>query len=139
MTTRTVGFLAVIALTAFLPATEARATHRHQEKKTDQKAAPSVAGRWTASVKGSPHGDVTMGLDLAQEGKKVTGTFATPHGTDLQVNGEFIGGTLTLATPSGGDPHITMTAKLKDDGTLDGYLSGPMGDMTWTATRATGK
>jgi hypothetical protein len=28
-----------------------------------------------------------------------------------------------------------MTAKLKDDGTLDGYLSSQMGDMTWTARR----
>ena len=27
-----------------------------------------------------------------------------------------------------------MKAKLKDDGTLDGYISSQMGDMTWTAT-----
>ena len=80
-----------------------------------------------------------MGLDLAQEGKKVTGTLATPHGDDLQVEGEFVGGTLTLATPGGGDSHITMKAKLKDDGTLDGYLSSQMGDMTWTANARTGK
>lgn len=139
MTTRTVGFLAVIALTASLPTTEARAAHRYQEKNADQKAAPGVAGRWTVSVKGSPHGDITMGLDLAQEGKKVTGTFATPHGNDLQVDGEFVGGMLTLATPGGGDTHITMTANLKEDGTLDGYLSSQMGDMTWTARRSTGK
>ena len=80
-----------------------------------------------------------MGLDLAQEGKKVTGTLATPHGDDLRVDGEFVGGTLTLATPGGGDSHITMTAKLKDDGTLDGYISSQMGDMTWTAKRAHGQ
>jgi hypothetical protein len=134
MTTRTVGFLAVIALMA-LPVTEARGAHRHQEKKADQKAEPGVAGRWTVFVKGSPHGDVTMGLNLAQEGKKVTGSFATPHGNDLHVDGEFAGGSLKLATPGGADPHITMTATLRDDGTLDGYLSGPMGDMTWTAKR----
>jgi hypothetical protein len=138
MTTRTMGFLAVIALTV-LPTTEARGAHRYQEKKADQKAATGVAGRWTASVKGSPHGDVTMGLNLAQEGKKVSGTLATPHGDDLQVEGEFIEGTLTLATPGGGDSHITMKAKLKDDGTLDGFLSSQMGDMTWTAKRAPGK
>ena len=139
MTTRTVTFLAVIALTTFVPTADARAAFRHQEKKADQKAAPGVTGSWTASIKGSPHGDVTMGLDLAQEGKKVTGTLATPHGDKLQVEGEFVGGTLTLATPGGGDSHITMKAKMKDDGTLDGYLSSQMGDMTWTATRATGK
>ena len=122
-----------------------RANHRSprraplQEKKADEKAAAGVAGRWAAAVKGSPHGDITMGLDLAQEGKKVTGTFATPHGDNLQVEGEFVEGTLTLATPGGGDAQITMKAKLKDDGTLDGYLSSQMGDMTWTAKRATGK
>ena len=122
MKTRTVGFLAVIALTVFLPTAEARAAHRYQEKKADAKAAPGVAGRWTVSVKGSPHGDVTMGLDVAQEGKKVTGTLATPHGDNLQIEGEFVGGALALATPGGGDAQITMKAKLKDDGTLDGYL-----------------
>jgi hypothetical protein len=91
------------------------------------------------SVKGSPHGDVTMGLELTQEGKKVSGTFATPHGDDLQVAGEFGEGTLTLATTSGGESKITMTAKMKEDGTLDGYLSSQMGDMTWTARRVTRK
>jgi hypothetical protein len=110
-----------------------------QDKKTDQNAAPGVAGRWTMSVKGGPHGDATMGLALEQKGQQVSGTFATPHGDDLQVQGEFAAGTLTLATPGGGDAKITMTAKLKDDGTLDGYLSSPMGDMTWTARRAPAK
>ena len=113
--------------------------HTVQDKKTDQKAAPGIAGRWTMSVKGGPHGDATMGLALEQKGKQVSGTFATPHGDDLQVQGEFAEGTLTLATPGGGDAKITMTAKLKDDGTLDGYLSSQMGDMTWTARRAPAK
>jgi hypothetical protein len=138
MTTRTMGLLAVIALMV-LPTTEARGAHRDQEKTADQKAAPGVAGRWTVSVKGSPHGDVTMGLNLAQEGKKVSGTLATPHGDDLQVEGEFIEGKLTIATPGEGESRISMTAKLKEDGTLDGYLSSQMGDMTWTAKRALGK
>jgi len=110
-----------------------------QDKKTDQKAAAGIAGRWTMSVKGGPHGDATMGLALEQKGKQVSGIFATPHGDDLQVQGEFAEGTLTLATPGGGDSKITMTAKLKDDGTLDGYLSSQMGDMTWTARRAPAK
>ena len=32
-----------------------------------------------------------------------------------------------------------IAAKLKENGTLEGYLSSQMGDMTWTASRATGK
>ena len=91
------------------------------------------------SVKGGPHGDTPMGLTLEQNGKKVSGILATPHGDDLQMEGEFAAGTLTLATPGGGESKITMTAKLKDDGTLDGYLSSQMGDMTWTARRTNAK
>ena len=80
-----------------------------------------------------------MGLELTQEGKKVSGAFATPHGDELQVAGEFAENTLNLATTSGGESKISMTAKLKEDGTLDGYLSSQMGDMTWTARRVARK
>jgi hypothetical protein len=137
MTTRTIS-LAVITWSV-LVAVSAAVAATPQDGKTEQKSAPSVTGRWSLSVKGSPHGDVTMGLELTQEGKKVSGTFATPHGDDLQVAGEFVEGTLTLATTSGGESKITMTAKMKEDGTLDGYLSSQMGDMTWTARRVTRK
>jgi hypothetical protein len=137
MTTRTIS-LAVITWSVLVAASAVVAT-TPQDGKTEQKSAPSVTGRWSMSVKGTPHGDVTMGLELTQEGKRVSGTFATPHGDDLQVAGEFAEGTLTLATTSGGESKITMTAKLKEDGTLDGYLSSQMGDMTWTARRVTRK
>ena len=137
MTTRKIAF-AVITLSVLITARAAVAA-APQHGKTEEKSAPSVTGRWSMSVKGSPHGDVTMGLELTQEGKKVSGTFATPHGDDLQVAGEFAENTLTLATTNGGESKISMTAKLKEDGTLDGYLSSQMGDMTWTAHRVTRK
>ena len=91
MTIRTVRFLGVIALTAFLPNSEAGAALRHQEKKADQKAAPGVTGSWAAAIKGSPHGDVTMGLELAQEGKKVTGTLASPTATNCRLKESLSG------------------------------------------------
>lgn len=137
MTTRTTA-LAIITVSVLVTARVAVAA-APQHGNAEQKSAPSVTGRWSMSVKGSPHGDVTMGLELTQEGKKVSGTFATPHGDDLQVAGEFVDGTLTLATTSGGESKISMTAKLTEDGTLDGYLSSQMGDMTWTARRVTRK
>ncbi len=92
MTTNTVALVVAIALSGSVPAGGHHA-HAFQDKKTDQKAAPGVAGRWTMSVKGGPHGDATMGLALEQKGKQVSGTFATPHGDDLQVQGEFAEGT----------------------------------------------
>jgi phage gp45-like len=97
---------------------------------------PTVTGKWTMSVKGTPHGDTTMGLSLQQEGQKVKGTFASPHG-DHPLEGKFTDGTLEIATMGAGHdaPQVTFTAKLKEDDTLAGNLSSPMGDMTWTATR----
>jgi hypothetical protein len=93
-----------------------------------------VAGKWTMNVEGSPHGATTMGLTLKQDGQTVTGTFASPHG-DMPVKGEFVDGTLTLSTVPNDDAAITFKARLKEDGSLSGYVSSSMGDMTWTATR----
>ena len=99
-------------------------------------AAPTVAGTWTMTVQGSPHGDVTMGLTLTQDGSHVTGTFHSPHG-DMAVAGEFAEGQLKLATTqTKEDEKILFDARLDDKGALAGYLSSPMGDMKWTAARA---
>ena len=102
-------------------------------------AAPAtVTGTWTMSVEGGPHGAATMGLVLKQNGTKVTGTFASGHGPDQAVSGELVDGVLKLDTggEGEGDHRIIFSAKLKDDGTLAGSLSSPVGDMRWTARRA---
>jgi hypothetical protein len=103
---------------------------RAQSAKSDR---ATVTGSWTLNVDDSPHGRMTMGLTLKQEGTKVTGTFASPHG-DIPVEGTFENGTLSLAT-NGGELSVTFNAKLNDDGTLAGYLSSTMGDMKWTGER----
>jgi hypothetical protein len=100
----------------------------------DKKPAATVAGRWTMTVDAGPHGVTTMGLVLQQDGTKVTGTFASPHG-DMPVEGEFVDGTLKLATTAEhADSQITFEARLRDE-RLSGYLSSQMGDMKWTAER----
>lgn len=98
-------------------------------------AAASVTGTWTMRVSGGPHGDATMGLTLKQDGTTVTGTFVSGHGPDLPVKGEFVDGSLKLETDADEHAKITFTAKLKDDGTLAGSLSSPVGDMRWVATK----
>ena len=131
MTTRTAALLTAIALPSLCrPAKPAPRTGSGQE---GQENAPERRRPMDDAVKGGPHGDMTMNLELAQEGKKVTGTFTTPHG-DLPVEGELVDATLTIAT-KGGDTQVSLTAKLKENGTLEGYLSSQMGDMTWTASR----
>jgi opacity protein-like surface antigen len=103
-------------------------------------AAATVTGNWTMAVEGGPHGNATMGLSLKQEGDKVSGTFASGHSADMAVAGEFVKGELKLATTAGGaDDKILFSAKLKEDGTLAGYISSPMGDMKWTASRVEAK
>ena len=101
------------------------------------KAAANVGGTWTVAVKGpAAHGDMEATMQLKQEGKAISGTFAV-HGTEHTLKGEFTESTLTLeTTDTPADKGLTFTATLKDDGSLAGYLSGPMGDMQWTATRA---
>jgi hypothetical protein len=103
-----------------------------QEKKG---SVPTVTGTWTMTVDAGPHGVTTMGLVLEQQGTKVTGTFASPHG-DMPVEGEFIDGVLKLATTAqNADSQITFEARLKEERVLSGYLSSQIGDMRWTAER----
>jgi hypothetical protein len=103
-------------------------------------AAPTVTGTWTLRVEGGPHGDAAMALTLKQDGTKVTGTFASGHTADMEVTGEFVNGELKIQTTAGNDDaKIIFTGRLKEDGTLAGYVSSQMGDMKWTASRADGK
>ena len=96
----------------------------------------SVAGTWQLVVKGpAAHGDLTATMELAEERGKVTGTFAA-HGRTHTLAGQFDDGELSLETTDTPSDHtMTFTAKLKEDGTLAGYLSSSMGDMQWTASR----
>ena len=127
LTTAMTAIVLTIGITAML---DARLVAQHEKH-----GASNVSGKWTMTVEGSPHGATTMGLTLKQEGKTVTGTFASPHG-DMPVKGEFVDNALTLATVNNEGGEITFKAKLKEDGSLSGFLSSSMGDMTWNATRA---
>jgi uncharacterized protein (DUF2147 family) len=101
-------------------------------------AAPDVTGTWAVAIDG-PHGTTGMSLVLKQDGKKVTGTFVSGHAPDMALEGEFADGALKLESAGGGDEKVIFDAKLKEDGTLAGYVSGPMGDMKWTAERVKDK
>ena len=57
----------------------------------------------------------------------------------MALDGEFADGTLKLESADRGDSKVIFNAKLKEDGTLAGYVSGPMGDMKWTAERVKDK
>ena len=99
-------------------------------------AASDLTGKWTMKVSGGPHGDAAMSLVLKQDGEKLTGTFNPGHDGDIPMTGTFAKGALTLVSPSNDEgSRITMKGTFKADGTLSGYLSSAMGDMTWSAAR----
>ena len=101
-----------------------------------KKPAPTVSGAWTLTVQGpAAHGDMPATLDLKQAAKKVTGTFAL-NGNAQPLAGEFSEGALSLqTTDTPSDKALSFEAQLKEDGTLSGHVSTPMGDMKFTAKR----
>ncbi len=123
-----------ITIVALVAAFSAAPPAFAQDKEKNTPA--GVAGTWNVTVKApAPHGDMAAELTLAQDRKQVSGTFSA-HGNEHKVAGEFVDGSLTLATVGGDSQHqLQLNAKLKDDQTLEGYLSGPAGDMRWTAVR----
>jgi|1185.fasta_scaffold1519792_1 hypothetical protein len=93
----------------------------------------SIAGKWDLSVD-TPHGKLTLELDVKQDGAVVSGTLLNFQSQKQPVKGEFKGAALSLQTTSGDD--IALSATLKPDGTLAGQLSMAQGDTNWTGTRA---
>jgi hypothetical protein len=111
----------------------------HQETKP---STASVAGDWSLSI----HGDHVRetGLALRQEGTKVTGTYHT-QGKVAPVEGEFAEGKLLLAidvaaispdhAKKANTTKVTITATMKDDGTLEGEMRSGSEPIRITAER----
>ena len=125
-TRRLFAALALVAGTFALPAISAE---------------PTVEGKWTLSIHAPDH-EFGVGLELKQDGKKVTGTLMMPQG-DVALTGEFADGALVLNGTMEGGPGagpggpIKLSAKLKEDGTLNGEAAVGRGHRTmmWTAER----
>src|SRR5437016_22014 len=123
-TLRLFAALALVATTVALPVLSAE---------------PAVDGKWTVSVHAPDH-EFGIGLELKQDGKKVTGTLMMPGG-DIALTGEFADGALVLnGIMEGGSGHgpggaFQMNAKLKEDGTLSGDFAIGGGRMVWSAER----
>ena len=110
------------------------AASRVEAQKAD---AAQVAGTWNMTVKGpAAHGDMAATLVLSQKDGRLAGTMSA-HGNEHTLTGDYTEGTLTLVTTdTPEDKRIELNARIQEDGSLAGYLSGPMGDMRWTAIRA---
>ena len=100
--------------------------------------APDVAGKWRMTIEFTDESR-PAGLELQLEGQKVTGRFvASFAGGDIPIAGELTTDTLTFSGSTTGGPHpgmrLDFSATLKD-GKLNGSMSAPFGDFTWTAER----
>jgi hypothetical protein len=102
-------------------------------------AAPAgtIDGNWSMNVT-TDQGAMAVSLVLKSEGKKVTGTITSPQG-EAPLEGEYADGKLafgiSIDTPEGA-MQIGFAGTMKDDGSLAGMMSGPFGEVPWTATRA---
>ncbi len=125
MRTRLAVFAALALIASSVPAADKA-----------KKPAPTVSGAWTLTVQGpAAHGDMPATFDLKQEARKVTGTFAL-NGKRQPLAGEFSEGALSLkTTDTPPDAALSFDAQLKEDGTLAGHVSTPMGDMKFSAKR----
>jgi hypothetical protein len=101
---------------------------------TDAKAAPSVAGAWTMAVN-TPHGVMTMKLDLKVDGKKLTGTLGNDMIGNDDVTGEIADGRITFKFTAEGAGEMEFNGKLKDADSLVGTLTSGSGDMVCSGTR----
>ena len=102
--------------------------------------AQDLSGKWTMKVSGGPHGDAAMALVLKHDGEKVAAQFNPGHDGDIPMSGTFVKGALTLKSPANDEGQsITMKGTLKADGSMSGFMSSAMGDMTWSASRDKGK
>jgi hypothetical protein len=100
----------------------------------EQKPSADLSGKWTMRLK-THESEQSLALTLKQTGEKVTGVWATPHASEVDLAGTYAAGKLTLATPEGAEMQVTFTGALKADGSLAGTISSAMGDAPWSATR----
>ena len=94
-------------------------------------APKTVTGKWDLSAD-TPHGAMTMGLDLQQDGEQLTGKLIGLMNRDYDLKGDARGGQLTMTTA---DDQFALALTVKADGSLSGHLSTPQGDVACKATR----
>jgi hypothetical protein len=117
--------LAAVGLAPLLSCALLFASEDKPDKPAAKSAEHALAGRWKVLVRRDGT-ERDYYLELAQDGKKVSGKFHSPRSGDYQIQeGSFDGGALRVVVPRRfEDTEIVFTieAKLHDDGELRGRL-----------------
>jgi len=98
--------------------------------------AADLSGKWNVAVTG--HHNISAVLEMRQDGTKVAANFLIPDHGDLEMTGNFVDGKLTLTSDENAVAQLTLTGTLRENGSLSGSVQGQMGEMSWTAARASG-
>ncbi len=97
--------------------------------------AQALNGSWNLVAEGTPHGDVHFQVTFAPGTGNALAATVTLFDTRIEMTGESKDGAFTVAGEHQGGT-LTLSGKLKADGTLAGFMSTERGDLTWTGTRA---
>lgn len=130
-----VALLAIVAVVFALMLQPAFAGQDKQEPKKDLSKV-ALDGKWNMSLE-SPQGPMSILLTLKVDGTKVTGTLNSQMG-ETALDGQYVDGVLNFGISfdgGGGTMQISFAGKLTDENTMAGSLSGPMGDIPWSAVR----
>jgi hypothetical protein len=103
-----------------------------------EKGAVNVAGKWVMTLE-MGMGTATPGLELKQEGAKITGTYSGRYGSfplEGSLKGRVIAFSFTMSA-EGQSVTMSYTGEVAADSqSMKGTASlGDMGDATWSAKR----
>jgi hypothetical protein len=98
-----------------------------------------LTGKWIATIE-SAEGRMECAMALKQDGTKITGTFANPHGDgEFAIHGERKDNQLEFSVDGKtdhGDMRVEFTATIKkEDGSIAGTMKSSMGESRFTAKR----
>ena len=97
--------------------------------------AHGLNGTWDLDSKGGPHGDMTFQVTFTHgEGTALTARM-TIFDSKIDMSGEAKDGAFSVSGDNKGS-KLSLSGKLKADGTLEGYLSNEQGDLRFTGARA---
>jgi hypothetical protein len=101
---------------------------------------PSLTGKWTMTLE-MPSGNAFPGLELTQEGEKLTGVYVSSRYGKFEFKGLVKGKDVSFSfTMNAEGTEVPMTFRGEVDAafqTMKGVATlGEMGEATWTAKRA---
>ena len=130
-----VTLFVIVAMVVGLSMQPVWAGQAPQEPKKDLSKV-AIDGKWNMSLDG-PQGPMAILMTLKLDGTKVTGSLNSQMG-DTPLEGQYAEGVLNFGITfdgGGGSMQIAFAGKLTDENTMAGSLSGPMGDIPWSAVR----